>query len=228
MKKKKEREPDLIQFKIECSFNEDLPLEKFFMAHNREEALAQLAYSFIKQLPFKSIDEEQRDCFIKAFVDPTKPFLTKPKLAPVPEPIPDMDFPEPEPESIEVKTEKEENGEEEEPLVSSPPDETPDPTVELQPKPDPAAEHLAKQQKRLAEIEEIEKHNQLLWENYEKLIDHTNQMIAWFTPRLQILVFEEYNRWSDSWNPIDYPLLPDQDEDTQALEDEHITPNSGG
>ena len=49
-------------------------------------------------------------------------------------------------------------------------------------------------------------------EKYEKLISKTRKIIEWFTPRIEIITFEEHNRWTDSWTSIEYPLAPDQEE----------------
>ena len=219
MKKKKEREPELIQFRLEFCFNEDLPAEKFFMAYNQYDALAQLALSFVKELPFTSLSEEEKDCFVKAFSNPSAPFLEKPVLLPIPEPIPDMDFPEPEQELLEIKNENTETVEEEGFLGISPQEEDANPVVELQPKPDPATEHSAKQEERLAQIAEIEKKNHTVSEKYEYLYNQTQKITQWFSEHIEIFNFEEYNRWSDSWHKIDYPLLPAENED--SVEQQH-------
>ena len=221
MKKKKERGPDLIEYKFKCSFNGGLSVDKFFMAYSPENALAQLAYSFIKQLPFKNLSDEEKDCFTQAFSDPHKPFMEKPDLTPLPEPIPDIDFPEPEPEPTEIKTEKPKSEKEEEAIDSPSLDETVNTPLEHNSKPDPVAEHLAKQQKRLAQIAEIERENQLLSEKYETLNNHIHQMTEWFNKHLEILVFEEYNRWSYKWNPITFPLSKKQEEGLGEMENEN-------
>ena len=83
--------------------------------------------------------------------------MEKPDLTPLPDPIPDIDFPEPEPEPTEIKTEKPQSEKEEEAIDSPSLDETVNSPLEHNSKPDPVAEHLAKQQKRLAQIAEIEK-----------------------------------------------------------------------
>ena len=89
---------------------------------------------------------------------------------------------------------------------------------DLQPKPDPAAEHKAKQDERLAQIAEIEKHNRIIVEQYEKLVTKTQRILEWFTPRIEIFIFEEHNRWSDSWTKLEYPLPPDQDAESPEVE----------
>ena len=74
MKKKKERGPDLIEYKFKCSFNGGLSVDKFFMAYSPENALAQLAYSFIKQLPFKTSRMRKRTVSPKPFQTPISLF----------------------------------------------------------------------------------------------------------------------------------------------------------
>ena len=106
MKKNNEREPDLIQYRLEYCLNDDLPSERFFMATDPRDALSQLAYSCIKYIPVDSLNEEEQDSFAKAFANPTKPFVQAPDLLPIPEPIPDIDFPEPEPELPPAEPEK--------------------------------------------------------------------------------------------------------------------------
>ena len=91
MKKNNEREPDLIQYRLEYCLNDDLPSERFFMATDPRDALSQLAYSCIKYIPVDSLNEEEQDSFAKAFANPTKPLVQAPDLLPVPEPIPDID-----------------------------------------------------------------------------------------------------------------------------------------
>jgi hypothetical protein len=226
MKKNSEREPDLIQYRLEYSLNDDLPSERFFMATDPRDALSQLAYSCIKHIPVDSLSENEQDCFVKAFSNPSKPFLEKPDLMEAPKPIPDVDFPEPELPipAIDEKPsdESKQNDFSEDGFVDIQDTETADSTPDLQPKPDPAAEHKTKQQERLAEIAKIDKQNQEILSRYEKLINKTGRIMEWFTPRIEIMTFEEHNRWTDSWTSIDYPLVPDEEEESSSLEDSEI------
>ena len=231
MKKTKEREPDLIQYRLEYSLNDDLPSERFFMATDPRDALSQLAYSCIKHIPVDSLTEEEQDCFAKSFANPTKPFIDKPELLAVPEPIADIDFPEPEPSPAEPETTEEENKSvesEEGFLGMSQENETENVAPDPQPKPDPAAEHKAKQDERLAQIAEIEKKNHALLEQYEKLSNKTRRILEWFTPRIEIFNFEEHNRWSDSWTKLEYPLPPDQDDESSEIENSDSTESTHG
>ena len=220
--KESEREPDLIQYRLEYTLNDDLPSE-LLHATDPRDALSQLAYSCLKNIPVDNLSEEEQDCFAKAFANPTKPFIDKPEMLAVPEPIADIDFPEPEPEPPapvpETKEEENKNGDSEEGFLGMPQEnESENTTPDLQPKPDPAAEHKAKQDERLAQITEIEKRNQVLLQQYEKLCIKTRRILEWFTPRIEIFNFEEHNRWSDSWTKLEYPLPPDQDEESTEIE----------
>jgi len=177
MKNNSEREPDLIQYRLEYFLNDDLPSERFFMATNPRDALSQLAYSCIKHIPVDSLSQNEQDCFVKAFSDPSKPFLEKPDLLEVPKPIPDIDFPESEPPTpaTDEKTSDESNQDDfsEDGFMDIQNTESADSTPDLQPKPDPATEHRTKQEERLAEIAKLEKQNQELLERYEKLKNKT-------------------------------------------------------
>jgi hypothetical protein len=223
MKKNSEREPDLIQYRLEYSLNDDLPSERFFMATDPWDALSQLAYSCIKHIPVDSLSENEQDCFVKAFSNPSKPFLEKPDLLEAPKPIPDVDFPEPEPPipATDEKPSDESNQDDfaEDGFVDTQDSESADATPDLQPKPDPAAEHKAKQQERLSEIAKIEKQNQEILSRYEKLINKTRRIMEWFTPRIEVMTFEEHNRWTDSWTKLEYPLQPDKKDDSGIAED---------
>ena len=48
MSKKVEREPDLIEFKVNYTLDQDLPVEKYFMAYNATEALRMFARAYIQ------------------------------------------------------------------------------------------------------------------------------------------------------------------------------------
>ena len=108
-------------------------------------------------------------------------------------------------------TEEENNSDDSEEgfLGMSQENETPDP----QPKPDPAAEHKAKQDERLAQISEIEKRTITL-RAIRKLSNKTRRILDGLLHESEIFNFEEYNRWSDSWTKLEYPLPPDQDEES--------------
>ena len=46
-------------------------------------------------------------------------------------------------------------------------------------------------------------------------------MTEWFNKHLEILVFEEYNRWSYKWIPITFPLSKKQEEGLGEMENEN-------
>lgn len=48
------REPDLIQFRIECVFDDEPPVEKFFMALNARDAIS---YPFTEEKTGDSLPE---------------------------------------------------------------------------------------------------------------------------------------------------------------------------
>ena len=226
MKKSQEKEPDLVEYRLEYSLNDDLPSERFFMATDPRDALSQLAYSCIKFIPVENLSEEEQDSFAKAFSNPNSPFKEKPQLFNVPEPIPDIDFPEPEPvKEVEIDEQAKggEDGQqpnEEEGFLISPEQQGQENSMmSAETKPDPAAEHRVKQDERLSEIAQIEAKNQKLIEDYQKLNGKTRRIMEWFTPRISIQTFEEHNRWTDSWSTITYPLISeDEEEESDKLE----------
>ena len=218
MKKSKEREPDLIQYKLEYFMNDDLPSERFFMATSARDALSQLAYSCIKHIPVDNLSEQEQDGFAKAFSTPGTPFMMEPELLKVPDTIEDIDFPEPEPKPIvakETSDQEESDRMENEDDFSVSVDENNTPP-DLEHKPDPAIEHQNKQKERLNEISEIQLKNKQLIEEYENLHGKVRRIMEWFSPRITIQNFEEHNRWTDSWTSIEYPLVHEpKDQDTE-------------
>ena len=226
MKKSQEKEPDLVEYRLEYSMNDDLPSERFFMATDPRDALSQLAYSCIKHIPVDNLSEEEQDSFAKAFSNPNSPFKEKPELFNVPDPIPDIDFPEPEPVN-EVEIDEQAKGEEdgqqpddEEGFLIPPEQQGQENSMtSVDTKPDPAAEHRLKQEERLSEIAQIEAKNKKLIEGYQKLSGKTRRIMEWFTARILIQTFEEHNRWTDSWSTIEYPLIEEnEEEESEKLE----------
>ena len=205
--KKRDREPELIQYRIEFSIEEDLPAERFLMALTPHDALSQLASMCIKNSPFKNLSKEEHDAFASAFSRSKAHDLLPPSLDPVPDPIPDLDIQETEaeiiPEKIEQKNDEENVPEEETEDQLNPFAQT----EEVKPsKPDPAAEHRIKQQERLKQISEVEARNKQVLQGYENLVKKTEELTNWLSSRISIIAFEEYNRWIDKWVAIDYPL----------------------
>ena len=66
MRKKVEREPDLIEFKVNYTLDEDLPVEKYFMAYNSTEALKAFAQSCVKFLDEKKLPDVELNCFLNS------------------------------------------------------------------------------------------------------------------------------------------------------------------
>jgi len=91
MRKKVEREPDLIEFKVNYTLDEDLPVEKYFMAYNSTEALKAFAQSCVKFLDEKKLPDVELNCFLNSYAKPGETFINKPELIPAPEPIPELD-----------------------------------------------------------------------------------------------------------------------------------------
>ena len=226
MKRKKEREPELLQYRIEYSIDDNFPTERFFMSLNPKDALSQLCHICIKSSPFDDLKQGELDLFTQAFSNPDIDTLERPELLPVPDPIPDEDFPEPEPEP-ELEPEKIEEGEntkddpDDEPAEDffnstfQQEEQTPTPP-EI--KPDPAAEHRKKQEERLEEIALIQSKNEARLQEFENLRGKVGQVHEWFEAKLSILTFEEYNRWIDKWISLEYPL-PKEEDDPEAEPD---------
>ena len=95
-KRSKDREPELIQYKLEYSLNDGFPAERFFMALSPKEALEQLLLTCIKSSPFDNFNEQEKEILAEAFSSGSTDLLKKPDLLVIPEALPDKDFPEPE------------------------------------------------------------------------------------------------------------------------------------
>ena len=70
MRKKVEREPDLVEFKINYTLDEDLPVEKYFMAYNSTDALKAFAQSCVKFLEEKNLSDIELSSFLETFANP--------------------------------------------------------------------------------------------------------------------------------------------------------------
>lgn len=221
MKRKKEREPELLQYRIEYSLNDDFPVERFFMSLNPKDALSQLCHICIKSSPFDDLKQGELDLFTQAFSNPDTITLERPDLLSVPDPIPDEDFPEPEPEPEPKKIESVENEENDqdfentEDFFNSTFQEEEHTLTPPQVIPDPAAEHRKKQEERLEEITQIQSKNEALVREFENLRGKVTQVLEWFDTKLSIITFEEYNRWIDKWISIEYPLAKEDTDDPE-------------
>ena len=233
MSSKREREPDLIQFRLEYVLDDDLPVEKFFMATDARNAIGMFAHSCQKFLSERNMSDQAIDCFAKAFANPGKSFLDPPEILPVPEEIPEYikSQEEVEQEAAAVQRAKEALVEESsppvDPFMQAEDGEEGSPPVEenifaapaKEEKADPAIEHAAKKAKREEEIMEARKENEKRQMAYENLSGMVLRMVKELNDRLSIIKFEEHDRWSDKWNPLAYPLPEEALEDSHSSED---------
>ena len=207
-KRSKDREPELIQYKLEYSLNDGFPAERFFMALSPKEALEQLLLTCIKSSPFDNFNEQEKEILAEAFSYGSTDLLKKPDLLVIPEALPDKDFPEPEslppPESKQPIQNESESGENLDFFNTPEEGNQTSPIPEV--KPDPAEEYRAKQKERLEEINRAKDKNKSLMEEFENLKSRMSDALNWFKEKLAILTFEEYNRWIDKWISIEYPF----------------------
>jgi hypothetical protein len=218
MSKKLEREPDLIEFKVNYTLDQDLPVEKYFMAYNATEALKMFAHSCIKFLSDKKLSDAEVLCFTNSYAQPDKPCLTKPEPIPLPKEIPELDEalldtikkePVEQPVTIAVQTT--------DPFADSGQNESLDsneredenifeqPVVKIT-KPDPREEHSRLVQKRELEVNRILNQNKKKLEEYTQLLELTEARIAEISERINIIEFSEFFKWSDKWMDIKIPI----------------------
>ena len=239
MSSKREREPDLIQFRIEYEIDGELPVEKFFMATDARSAMGMFAHSCQKFLCEPDLSDQGIDCFAKAFADQGKPFLDPPEMIPVPEQIPEYEKPEGEEEEdqveenlSEVQNTKERTIEESSPPVdpfmqSEDGEEGGSSSIEenifdapaKEEKVDPAIAHAEKKAKREEEILTARNENGKRQREYENLSSMTLRLVEELNGKLSVLALEEHNRWSDKWNPLSYPLKEEELVDSGISED---------
>jgi hypothetical protein len=239
MSSKREREPDLIQFRIEYILDDDLPVEKFFMATDARNAIGMFAHSCQKFLSEPDMSDQAIDCFSKAFADQGKPFLDPPEVIPAPEAIPEYERPEgeEEEEQVEENISEAQNTEEEPSEESSPPidpfmqsedgEEDGSPPVKenifdaptKEEKVDPAIEHAEKKAKREEEILAARNENEKRQTEHENLTSLILRLVEELNGKLSILALEEHNRWVDKWNPLSYPLKEEELVDSEASAD---------
>ena len=220
MSSKREREPDLIQFRLEYVLDDDLPVEKFFMATDARNAIGMFAHSCQKFLSEPNISDQALDCFAKAFAHPGKSFLEPPEMIPVPEEIPEYvkSQEELEQEAAAVQSAMEDVVEESSPPAdpfmqaeggeqgSPPAEENVFAAPAKDAKPDPAIEHARKKAERDEEIRQAEAENERRKTEYENLSGTISRMVGELNGKLSVIAFEEHDRWADKWNPIAYPL----------------------
>ena len=239
MSSKREREPDLIQFRIEYEIDDELPVEKFFMATDARSAIGMFAHSCQKFLSEPNLSDHAIDCFAKAFADQGKPFLDPPEMIPVPEQIPEYEKPEGEEEEdqveeniSEVQNTGEGTSEESSPSVdpfmqseeggddgSPPVEENIFDAPAKEGRVDPAIAHAEKKAKREEEILTARNENEKRRREYENLSSTTLRLVEELNGKLSVLALEEHNRWSDKWNPLSYPLKEEELVDSGISED---------
>jgi len=219
----RKREPDLIQFRIEYVLDDDLPVEKFFMALNEKDAIKTFAHSCQKFLSQQRVSEEATDCFLNAFANPGQPFLDEPAMIPVPEEIAEYEPPEEEEpnETQEIQEEtvepppadpfmQQEDGEETSPFAQSTETDNFLGAPSREQKEDPAIEHARKKAERDMKIQEANQENERRRTEYEQLSSWVLQQVDELNERVSIIHFEQHNRWADKWDPISYPFTKEE------------------
>lgn len=217
MRKKVEREPDLVEFKINYTLDKDLPVEKYFMAYNSTDALKAFAQSCVKFLEEKNLSEIELSSFLETYAKPEEFCIEKPELISDPEPIPELDEEVlknyEEEKKIEVESESvpdavdSEDSNSDQMIEQDQPEEHVDNfavPVEKKPIVDPRIEHAELEAKRKQDLQIISEQNKKNLENYEYLTAKTSQRIQKINQRIQIIEFSEFFKWSDKW--VDIPL----------------------
>ncbi len=218
MRKKVEREPDLIEFKINYTLDEDLPVEKYFMAYNSTDALKAFAQSCLKFLYNKNLSELELNCFLESYAKPEEIYLEKPELISDPKPIPEID------EAVlkDYEDQKKKENESESAEISADSDgSNSDQVNELGHKEeeidnfavpvekiaavDPRIGHAELEAKREKELQTISDQNKRNLDNFEYLNTKTSQRIKEINQRIKIVEFSEYFKWSDKWVDASIP-----------------------
>jgi hypothetical protein len=235
--KTREREPDLIQFRIEYTVDEDLPVESFFMAEDANDAIKTFGRSCLKYLNDRNLSGLSVDCFVNAYANPGKPFLEPPEMVPILEALPEFkdsaeditknEIPEMKQEQnldsgeffAESKSENSEehytpdlfkgsDAEGEKKIVGKTSSE-----VNIfaaapeEAKPDPAIEYAMKKKAREEEIIQAKSENERRSNEFESLCSIALQQVDELNEKLTILQIDEHNRWSDEWVSVPYPLV---------------------
>ena len=91
MRKKREREPEQINYRIEYIIDNSLPTESFLTATNALSAIRSFALICIKFSEQKNLSEKEKNLFIDFFSNQTTTVPEKPKLMDLPEKIPDLE-----------------------------------------------------------------------------------------------------------------------------------------
>ena len=223
MKKKREREPEQIQYHFEYAIGEDLPVEIYLTATVQQEAIRSFARHCIRFLEAKNLSEEQQEAFLNAVLQTEDSSKHLPGILPVPERLPDLELPldPPEPSSQEIPetpvSEPQDPFSEDNPevggfgIVPSEDQEASELFAPQPSKPDPHEEHKRKQLERESEIKRIEQHNAAIIDKHQRLTGEAPNQAQWLKGQLSVLTFEEYNRWSDKWTVLPHPFSDIQD-----------------
>ena len=214
MSKKVEREPDLIEFKVNYTLDQDLPVEKYFMAYNATEALKMFAHSCIKFLSNKKLRDDEINCFTNSFAQPRKPYLKKPDTISLPKEIPDLDeatLPTFEEKSVITEPPHKDPFSDSVQNESPAPNEIQGENIFEQPaekitKPNPRKEHSRLVHERELEVNRILLQNKKELDKYTQLTSLTKERIAEISNRINIVEFSEFFKWSDKWIDIKIPL----------------------
>ncbi len=218
MRKKKEREPDFFQFSVEYSLDNDSPVERHYMALNSTDALKMFAHGMMKPMFGKIFEESQVESFQKAFAIPDNKLDGEPDLIPVPDPLPELELPDVEEEALnadpspeDLPETKGDSGNSEESSFGEVP-ENEEHIFEMSQiadnkpkKPDPVALHKEKMREREAEIDEINRKNELIMQRHKNSLGLTLEMMEQVNNRLEVLNFSQYNRWADRWEKLSFP-----------------------
>ena len=217
MRKKVEREPDLVEFKINYTLDEDLPVEKYFMAYNSTDALKAFAQSCVKFLEEKNLSEIELSSFLETYAKPEEICIEKPELISDPKPVPALDEEvlknyeeqkkiEVESESVPDAVDSEDSNSDQMNGQEQPEEHVDNFAVPVEKKSivDPRIEHAERIAKREQDLQIISEQNKKNLENYEYLTAKTSQRIQKINQRIQIIEFSEFFKWSDKW--VDIPL----------------------
>ena len=212
MRKKREREPEQINYRIEYVIDNSLPTESFLTATNALSAIRSFALICIKFSEQKNLSEKEKNLFIDFFSNQTTTVPEKPKLMDLPEKIPDLEVDDLSVDSeFENKAEQTDHSGSSDTLMDSEGMIEDQGTLEVQtskenisPVLEKRKKHAAKQAERLDEIRKIKLENLKREDAYNALIRKATMQIQNLKGRLSILTFEEYNRWSDKWSDVDF------------------------
>ena len=185
MRKKREREPEQINYRIEYIIDNSLPTESFLTATNALSAIRSFALICIKFSEQKNLSEKEKNLFIDFFSNQTTTVPEKPKLMDLPEKIPDLEV-----DDLSVDSELEDKAEQTDHTGSS--DTLMDSegmiedqgTLEVQtskeninPVLEKRKKHAAKQAERLDEIRKIKLENLKREDAYNALIRKATMQI---------------------------------------------------